>query len=355
LSSEKPFKLSFFRFNVVKRLKARYLTLAIIVTLIFASFTAIPIYAQEEKNRPEYDLIIVRNDDLIDYITVQPYASLLKVPVLPVNPQQLDEKTWAQLYSYIQLGWKKILIVGNSNAVSKEVEDELLKMGYSVTRIGGDVRTETAEKLAVHFYPQGSKTVVLASALDYGSALAASKFAMEYDLPLLLTLENDLSEHAIAGLKNLKPELVVIVGTGLNETIEARLRNMGYETYWLGKNVEKPPVSPPEEPSPYRYSLIGAIISLVIAVPITLYWAKKKWYSNKIPVEVLTEKERIVVKALIEQGGKVKQEDLPDLTGYSRPTVSRIIQELEKKQLIEREKVGKTFVVKLVKEIDLRE
>jgi len=339
----------------VSRLKTKYIALALVATLIIVSFIAVPIYAQQEENRPEYDLIIVRNDDLIDYITVQPYARLLNIPVLPVDPQKLDEKTWAQLYSYIQLGWKKILIVGNSNAVSKEVEDELLKMGYSVTRIGGDVRTETAEKLAVHFYPHGSEAVVLASALDYGSALAASKFAMEYSLPLLLTLENDLSEHAVIGLDNLKPELVILVGTGLNETIEAKLRNMGYQTYWLGKNVEKPPVSPPEEPSPYEYSLIGAVLSLAIALPITLYWAKKKWYSNRIPVEVLTEKERIVVKALMEQGGKVKQEDLPELTGYSRPTVSRIIQELEKKQLIEREKVGKTFIVKLVKEIDLKE
>lgn len=336
-------------------MKTKYIALALVATLIIVSFIAVPIYAQQEENRPEYDLIIVRNDDLIDYITVQPYARLLNIPVLPVDPQKLDEKTWAQLYPYIQLGWKKILIVGNSNAVSKEVEDELLKMGYSVTRIGGDVRTETAEKLAVHFYPHGSEAVVLASALDYGSALAASKFAMEYSLPLLLTLENDLSEHAVIGLDNLKPELVILVGTGLNETIEAKLRNMGYQTYWLGKNVEKPPVSPPEEPSPYKYSLIGAVLSLAIALPITLYWAKKKWYSNRIPVEVLTEKERIVVKALMEQGGKVKQEDLPELTGYSRPTVSRIIQELEKKQLIEREKVGKTFIVKLVKEIDLKE
>jgi len=341
---------------VVSGLKARFTVATLIITLIVGSFMGILVYAQEEStNRPEYDLIIVRNDDLIDYITVQPYARLLDIPVLPVNPQGLDEKTWAQLYSYVQLGWKNILIVGNSNAVSKEVEDELLKMGYSVTRIGGDVRTETAEKLAIHFYPTGSKAVVIASALDYGSALAASKFAMEYELPMLLTLENDLSEHAIAGLSSLNPDLVIIVGTGINETIETKLQSMGYQTYWLGRTVEKPPVSPPEEPSPYTYSFIGAVLALVITVPVVLYWAKKRWYSNKIPVEVLTEKERIVVKALIDQGGKVKQEDLPELTGYSRPTVSRIIQELEKKQLVEREKVGKTFIVKLVKEIDLKE
>jgi len=337
-------------------LKTRFTVATLIITLIVGSFMGILVYAQEEStNRPEYDLIIVRNDDLIDYITVQPYARLLDIPVLPVNPQGLDEKNWAQLYSYVQLGWKNILIVGNSNAVSKEVEDELLKMGYSVTRIGGDVRTETAEKLAIHFYPTGSKAVVIASALDYGSALAASKFAMEYELPMLLTLENDLSEHAIAGLSSLNPDLVIIVGTGINETIETKLQSMGYQTYWLGRTVEKPPVSPPEEPSPYTYSFIGAVLALVITVPVVLYWAKKRWYSNKIPVEVLTEKERIVVKALIDQGGKVKQEDLPELTGYSRPTVSRIIQELEKKQLVEREKVGKTFIVKLVKEIDLKE
>jgi len=341
---------------VVSGLKTRFTVATLIITLIVGSFMGILVYAQEEStNRPEYDLIIVRNDDLIDYITVQPYARLLDIPVLPVNPQGLDEKTWAQLYSYVQLGWKNILIVGNSNAVSKEVEDELLKMGYSVTRIGGDVRTETAEKLAIHFYPTGSKAVVIASALDYGSALAASKFAMEYELPMLLTLENDLSEHAIAGLSSLNPDLVIIVGTGINETIETKLQSMGYQTYWLGRTVEKPPVSPPEEPSPYTYSFIGAVLALVITVPVVLYWAKKRWYSNKIPVEVLTEKERIVVKALIDQGGKVKQEDLPELTGYSRPTVSRIIQELEKKQLVEREKVGKTFIVKLVKEIDLKE
>ena len=341
---------------MVSGLKTRFTVATLIIALIVGSFMGILVYAQEEStNRPEYDLIIVRNDDLIDYITVQPYARLLDIPVLPVNPQGLDEKTWAQLYSYVQLGWKNILIVGNSNAVSKEVEDELLKMGYSVTRIGGDVRTETAEKLAIHFYPTGSKAVVIASALDYGSALAASKFAMEYELPMLLTLENDLSEHAIAGLSSLNPDLVIIVGTGINETIETKLQSMGYQTYWLGRTVEKPPVSPPEEPSPYTYSFIGAVLALVITVPVVLYWAKKRWYSNKIPVEVLTEKERIVVKALIDQGGKVKQEDLPELTGYSRPTVSRIIQELEKKQLVEREKVGKTFIVKLVKEIDLKE
>lgn len=329
------------------------LSLLILLAVSLVSFTLLPVKARE--NKQQYDLIIVRNDDLIDYIVALPYSKIINAPILPVNPKALDDKTKAQLYSYAQLGWRNVLIIGNSNAVSKEVEDELLSLGFSVTRIGGDVRTETAEKLAVYFYPQGSNTVVLASAMDYGSALAAAKFAMEYELPLLLTLENDLSEHTIAGLKKLHPRLVIIIGTGLNETIEKKLQEMGYETYWMGHQIEPLPISKPEEPSPIPWVVTGAVLSLAIAVPIILYWAKKKWAANRVPIEVLTEKERIVVKAILEKGGKVKQEDLPELTGYSRPTVSRIVQELEKKQLVTREKVGKTFIVKLIKKINLKE
>jgi len=328
------------------------LSLLSLVIISLVGFALLPVKAQESGHR--YDLIIVRNDDLIDYIVALPYSKKLDIPILPVNPQMLDDKTKAQLQSYVQFGWKNVLIIGNSNAVSKEVEDELLSLGFSVTRIGGDVRTETAEKLALHFYPDGADTVVLASALDYGSALAAARFAMNYGYPLLLTLENDLSEFAIEGLKRLHPKQVIMIGAGLSPEIEKKLEEMGYSVFWYGKNVTIT-ITPPKEPSPIPWVVIGAVISLVITVPIILYWAKKKWAANRVPIEVLTEKERIVVKAILERGGKVKQEELPELTGYSRPTVSRIVQELEKKQLVTREKVGKTFIVKLIKEINLKE
>jgi len=320
--------------------------------IISASLLMAFVNSQEDTRR--YDLIIVRNDDLIDYIVAIPYASKLGIPIVPVNPTQLDEKARAQLYSYVQFGWKNVLIIGNYDAVSKEVEDELLGMGFTPTRIGGDVRTETAEKLALHFYSKAD-TVVLASALDYGSALAAARFSMTYDYPLLLTLENDLSEYAATALETLKPKQVVMIGTGLSPVIESKLESLGYSVFWYGKNIQRIPIEPPKKPSPYKYSLIGAVISLAIAVPIVIYYGKKRWSANRVPIEVLTEKERIVVKAILQKGGQVKQEDLPELTGYSRPTVSRIIQELEKKQLVSREKIGKTFIVKMIKEINLKE
>lgn len=298
-----------------------------------------------------YDVIIVRNDNLIDYITALPYSSAFNIPIVPVNPKGLDEQTRAQLYSFVQLGWKEALIVGNANAVSVEVENELMALGFNVKRVGGDYRTETAERLATHFY-ESADLVVLASSSDYGAALVASKFAMEYQDPLLLTLENDLSEPAEKALKELNAKQVLIVGPGISPTVKEKLEAEGYSVFWYAKNIDVLPPKPAEpEENPYKYLILGALMALALALPVVIYYGKKRWSSNVVPVEVLTEKERLVVEAILKAGGVVKQEHLPEMTGYSRPTISRILQELEKKQLISREKVGKTFTVKLIKEI----
>ena len=328
----------------------------LIILLVILMLTPLLVPAvQAAGDEKKYDLIIVRNDDLIDYIVALPYAKKLGVPILPVNPKELDIKTQAQLQSYAQFGWNHVLIIGNSKAVSDTVQDELMSIGFITERIGGEVRTETAARLAEAFFPKGAETVILASANDYGSALAAARYAMNYGYPLLLTRNDTVSEYTALALKKLKPKLVVMIGAGLSENVEKQLKSMGYETFWYGRNVEITLPKKEESTSPWWYYLIGALISLAVTVPIVLYWAKKKWGENRVPIEVLTEKERIVVKAMLEKGGIVKQEDLPELTGYSRPTISRIIQELEKKQLVSREKVGKTFIVKLIKEIRMRD
>ncbi|ASJ07843.1 hypothetical protein A3L11_00835 [Thermococcus siculi] len=331
----------------------RAVALALMV-VVFSSFLLPLASAQEKEEKPKYDLIIVRNDDMIDYILAIPYSKMLDVPILPVNPKELDPATIAQLQSYAQFGWNHVLIIGDSQAVSDEVQDELLNMGFVVERIGGAVRTETAAKLALHFYPNGADTVVVASSSDYGSALAAARWAMVYGFPLLLTQEDALSDSTADAIKKLDPELVELMGAGMSKDVQKKIEEMGYQTYWVKENIE---ITIPEQPKETNWTVVilAVLVSLVVAIPASVYYARKRWAANRVPIEVLTEKERIVVKAIIDKGGTVKQEELPELTGYSRPTISRIIQELEKKQLVEREKVGKTFIVKLTKEIIIRD
>ncbi|WP_297068599.1 cell wall-binding repeat-containing protein [Thermococcus sp.] len=329
--------------------------LALVFILVIASSFAIPLTGAQPSGS-KYDLIIVRNDNPIDYIVALPYSKMLGIPILPVNPKELDTTMQAQLQSYAQFGWNHVLIIGDSKAVSDTVQDQLMSLGFIPERIGGAVRTQTAARLAEYFYPNGTDTVVIASASDYGSALAAARFAMNYDYPLLLNPETNLSVYTEEALQKLKPSLVILVGAGLPANLEQILNSLGYHTYWYKKNVEitiKPQVGAKE--TDWTKIIIAVILSLAVAVPGSLYYARKKWAENRVPIEVLTEKERIVVRAIVQKGGEVKQEDLPELTGYSRPTISRIIQELEKKQLVTREKVGKTFTVKLTKDIIMRD
>ncbi|MCD6372297.1 MAG: cell wall-binding repeat-containing protein [Thermococcus sp.] len=328
---------------------------ALPLILLIASSLVLPLASAQNETSP-YDLILVRNDNMIDYIVALPYSHMFGIPILPVNPQELDPGTIAQLESYAKLGWTKILIIGNSQAISDNVQDQLLELGFSVERIGGKDRTETSVKLAERFFPNGDQVLVVASSSDYGSALAAARWAMVEHHPLVLNQNTTLSNSTKEALERLQPELVVIIGAGLPDDLESQITALGYQTYWIKKDLTiTPPTTPVQKETNWTMVILAVIISVATVVPVTVYYAKKKWSANKVPIEVLTEKERIVVKAILEKGGTVKQEELPELTGYSRPTISRIIQELEKKQLVTREKVGKTFIVKLAKEIILRE
>ena len=329
--------------------------LALPLILLIASSLSLPLVSAQNKTSP-YDLILVRDDNMIDYIVALPYSHMFGIPILPVDPKELDPGTLAQLESYAKLGWTKILIIGNSQAISDTVQDQLLELGFSVERIGGKDRTETSVKLAERFFPEGDQVLVIASSSDYGSALAAARWAMVQHHPLVLNQNNTLSNSTREALQRLQPELVVIIGAGLPEDLESQIRALGYQTYWMKKDITiTVPTTPVKKETNWSLVILAVILSVAIVVPVTAYYAKKKWSANKVPIEVLTEKERIVVKAMLEKGGTVKQEELPELTGYSRPTISRIVQELEKKGLVTREKVGKTFIVKLAKEIILRE
>lgn len=210
----------------------------------------------------EYDLIIVRNDDLIDYIVALPYSKHLDVPILPpVNPpQELDPATLAQLQSYEQFGWYHVLVIGDYQAISQRVQEQLMSLGFQVTRIGGETRVDTAAKLAEEFYPSGIDAVVLASASDYGSALAAARWAMAYDRPFLLTNPSNISQSVKDTLSRLKPETVILIGAGLSKNIEKELQAMGYSTYWLQENIT---ISVPTSTVPEKTNWGGYVIGLL--------------------------------------------------------------------------------------------
>ncbi len=63
----------------------------------------------------------------------------------------------------------------------------------------------------------------------------------------------------------------------------------------------------------------------------------------------LDEKEKLVINLLINSGGKILQKDLVGYQGLTRPTVSRIIDRLDRKGLIIKVRYGSTYIIHLKK------
>lgn len=127
---------------------------------------------------------------------------------------------------------------------------------------------------------------------------------------------------------------------------------MGYNIYWFQENIIIfVLIFIVFEGINWGYVVGVVVFILVVVIFVLLYYVKKKWVVNRVLIEVLIEKECVVVKVIFENGGIIKQEEFLEFMGYLCLIISRIIQEFEKKQFVECEKIGKIFIVKLMKEI----
>lgn len=80
-------------------------------------------------------------------------------------------------------------------------------------RVSGADRYATAAKLSAQGWPQGSRTVVLASGANWPDSLAAAPLSRKLDAPLLLTAPAALTPVARAEIVRLRPGRVVVLGS----------------------------------------------------------------------------------------------------------------------------------------------
>lgn len=105
-------------------------------------------------------------------------------------------------------------------------------------------------------------------------------------------------------------------------------------------------------------SNILLILAAVLIVLISLIYiifnrsSKTKKVEIKIPPSLLSEDEMVICDIIKGEGGKIKQKKLSSITGFSKAKITKILTNLEKKELIEREPMGRTFVIILKKNID---
>ncbi|HWQ73192.1 MAG TPA: cell wall-binding repeat-containing protein [Desulfitobacteriaceae bacterium] len=169
--------------------------------------TSLSVKVSQEGWKTAANVILTRDDVLVDALTAVPLSKKLDAPILMTSPTTLDNTVLQEIK---RLGTVNIYLAGGPSALSTELEQSLRNEYYTVIRLSGSDRYETAAKIANIVGCKG--TAYLASGYGEPDALAVAAFAAEQGNPILLTERSVLPAVTLTELQTLTPENVNILG-----------------------------------------------------------------------------------------------------------------------------------------------
>ncbi len=292
-----------------------------------------------------YDVVIVNNDIATDRIIAESYAQKEKIPLITLTGS-LSGQFEQELKGYSDFGWSKVLIIGGTTAVTKDVESFLEAQDFTVTRIWDWDRTGTAARAALDLWGI-SEEVVLVNGDDSNSILVAGRYAITKNCPLLLTESGRLTSTTEIAIDRMKVKKAYLVGPNFNQDTQNIINSKKIEIVRIGENIEtSPAITIPSGKFPIEYAIVSLIFLLIGIVLGTAIYPKKKDI-----ISVFTEEEKVIIEKIKEAGGRLKQEELPSITKMSRPKVSRLVSSLEERGVILKEREGKSYKLKLKKNL----
>lgn len=160
----------------------------------------------EERSHADWSdtAVLVRDDDYADSLVSGPLAAELNAPILLTPSQAMNIKTLNQL---VQRGFKRVVIVGNTAAVSGRVAQTITAAGFQVERLGGNTRYATATAVAdriLQIRGAHNSTVLLATGKNYPDALTASAAAIKQRGVVLLTPRSQADAETKTWMKSTK-------------------------------------------------------------------------------------------------------------------------------------------------------
>jgi putative cell wall-binding protein/alpha-tubulin suppressor-like RCC1 family protein len=160
---------------------------------------------------------IATGEVLVDAVSGGPAAGLERAPVLLVRPDAIPEVTRRELR---RLRPDRIVVLGQTDAVSDTVRDALRDFATTVERIGGADRYATAVAVAQQRFPDGADTVYLTTGHDATVANAAVvPVATARRGPVLFTRTNCLITEVRTELARLNPTRIVTLGLAVDDIL----------------------------------------------------------------------------------------------------------------------------------------
>ncbi|MDD4402138.1 MAG: cell wall-binding repeat-containing protein, partial [Desulfitobacteriaceae bacterium] len=169
-------------------------------------------------------VVLARGDEFADALAGVPLAYSLDAPILLTHSNRLPDSTRQEI---IDLKAKNVIILGGEGAISKAVENDLVKMGLTIDRINGANRYDTAGQIAKRMKAAGTYKgkIIVASGSDFPDALAASAYAARLGYPIILCPNNRIPSASQSAIDELNPEAAYVLGgpTIINDGVMDKL------------------------------------------------------------------------------------------------------------------------------------
>ncbi len=319
-----------------------------ILLLIVLIIPLIPLSGQPAH----FDAVIVRGDIYTDWAVAMAYGITHGSWVMHLTAD--NEGEVLNLLSGFMRFRKgmSILIIGAPNAVPIEFEEKLRGMGVTVSRIGGATRLDTSLLLAMYYW-NDCESVVLADGLNSSYYMVALSVAVERNAPIIYTMNGKPPEGFEAALREHLKEVksLVVIGNSLDREEAIKYTSQGYKVEVIGEiGGTKPSLPGGWSPSFIVREILsplplltGLLIGLMAAI--LIHRLRPRPRPSDL-MDFFTMDERKLIEIVMERG-EVSQEELPELTGFSKPKISRLLKDLVDRKVVERKKYGKTYLVTL--------
>jgi len=240
--------------TVMKRIR-KLTTAFLVIALLVTSLVSVPAFADEpagpveriagdsryltavEVSKVAYDegankVVLASGENFPDALTGSVLAYSLGAPILLAKKDSIDDKTLAEIARLKGDGAMTITILGGEKAIGAEVETTLKKKGYTVKRVEGASRYDTAVDIAEAVIDDDwDGTVFLATGETPWDALAVGPYAASTGTPILLTPSDSLRDVTAEFLLDHKDKVteVVILGgdKAVSPAVVSELENLG--------------------------------------------------------------------------------------------------------------------------------
>lgn len=158
-----------------------------------------------------YDAWLARGDLFPDALAASYPASFYNggAPILLTPPNRLHPAVAAELD---RLQVQRVFILGDTTAISSEVETEIRRAGRETVRVAGADRYTTAAYAVAHAGNENSGRGLLATGEDFADALTAGPLAYRLLMPLFITPRSILHDETARALRSAGIRQLVIVG-----------------------------------------------------------------------------------------------------------------------------------------------